>query len=575
MTSMTEAKRGLLLSLLAAGLVLALWLPGCLQTSTLECMGGTTECNVTCVYLNLDPANCGGCGIACQPRAICVPPTDGGGLGECQCPAGLNVCDGTCSDPTTDPHNCGGCAGDGGTVCSGGQVCAPTDAGSGACETSCGTAVECNGSCVTLSTDPNNCGTCGNVCPQGYGCHATPNGTAAGSCLPDAVVACISNTGTVAPIFDSPLQPVVGPGVPGGTVPGALGILGDGLLVGAEGPLGELALENLARVAPEAPPLGAQGPTFIEVDTRSAAGSFVYVVDGVGNTLVVLTGPPAAAAQVLLPDGGLQGLGLAVDGGYIFGPNADPQPYARVGNEIFVPLYGGFPPDNQVPGGTVVRLDVTNPSLPVLVGSYDLNSLPLQTFDGGPSIPRPNQALLHGGDVYVVLNNLDANYGAAGPSVLVKIDPAQAPDGGQGGIAQLVTLDAGVCLNAGAMAENAATGGLLVSCFGQAQFDSSFNTVAVDRSAVLSLDVDDTLVSSWSPQCPDGGAPCTPPIAGQLAVVNGRAYVGDSSSGRVFVVSIDAFGQLTQLVGYGADGGAPLQPCPTGLSDVSAVIRVP
>jgi hypothetical protein len=589
-TSMKDAKRGLLLTLAAVALVFGLGLSGCLQTSALECMGGTTECNVTCVYLSVDPFNCGGCGNACQPRAICVAPTDGGNLGACECPVGnplpdggqtILLCDGACSDITTDPNNCGGCAGAGGTVCSSGQVCAPTDAGSGACETSCGTATECNGACVTLSTDPNNCGACGNICPQGYDCHATPNGTAPGTCLPDAVVACISNTGTVAPIFDSPVQPVAGPGVPGGTVPEALGILGDGLLVGAEGPLGELALENLSLVSPEAPPINASGPTFIEVDTRSDAGSWVYVVDGTGNTLIVLTGPPSASAQVLLPDGGLQGLGLVLDGGFIFGQNTDPQPYARVNNEIFVPLYGGYPPNQMGNGGTVVRLDVTNPSVPVVVGTYDMKLAPLQTFDGGLSDPRPSQALLHEGLVYVVLQNLvvdpdTGDYDSAGPSMLVKIDPTQPPDGGLGGVSQYVTLDAGACLNAGAMAENSVTGGLLVSCFGQAQFDpSTFATLSVDRSAVLSLDVNDVLLASWSPQCPAGGAACTPPIAGPLALVNGRVYVGDSSSGRVFVVSLGAIGQLTQLVGYGPDGGVPLQPCPTGISDVSAIITVP
>jgi hypothetical protein len=574
-TAMNGWKRGLLLAALTVGFVSGLGLSGCLQTAALQCTGGTTECNVTCVYLNADPDNCGGCGNACQPHAICVGPPDGG-LGVCECAAGVALpdggqsiilCNGVCADVTTDPNNCGGC----GTVCPSAQVCAPTDAGSGICQATCGTAVECSGSCVTLSTDPSNCGACGNVCPQGYSCHPSPTGPAQGTCLPDAVVACVANTGTVVPLFDSPLQPVAGPGVPGGTVPGGLGILGDGLLVGAEGALGEHALENLALVSPEAPLLGP-GPDFVEVDTRFDAGSWVYVVDGNGNTLTVLSGPPAATAEVLLPDGGVQGLGLLLDGGYIFGPNTVPEPYARVGNEIFVPLYGGLPPTEDA-GGAVVRLDLTNPSAPVLVGSYDLNALVLPTFDGGPAIPRPSQALFHGGYVYVVLNNLDVNYAAAGPSLLVKIDPTQPLDAGQGGIAQLVVLDSTVCLDAVAMAEN--SGRLLVSCFGQAQFDMNFNTVAVDRSAVLSLDVNDVLLSSYSPQCPDAGAACVPPIVAALAVVNGRVYVGDQSSGRVFVASISETGTLTQLVGYGPDGGVPLQPCPPGLSSVSDILRVP
>jgi hypothetical protein len=568
-----EWRSGPGLALLAVALLSGAGLSGCLQTSALECIGGSVPCNSTCVLLSADPGNCGACGLACQPRAVCVAP-DGGSLGQCICPANTELCEGACSDTTTDPQNCGACASNGGAVCPTGQVCAPQPGGGSACQLSCGTAVECNGACVTLSTDPGNCGACGNVCQQGYSCHPTPQGTAVGTCFPDVVVSCIANTYSVAPIFDSPVQPVAGPGVALlNPLPGGLGILGDGLLVATDGPLTELVLENLALPSPELPPIGAQGPTFLEVDTRFDAGSWVYVVDGLGNTLTVLTGPPAAAAQMLLPDGGAQGLGLLEDGGYIFGQNADPQPYARVGNEIFVPLYGTFPPV-QAPGGTVVRLDVTNPSAPQLVGSYDLNLLPLPSFDGGSPIPRPSQALLHNGYVYVVLNNLDANYNAAGPSLLVKIDPTQPPDGGLGGVlATPVTLDAGVCLDAVSMTENA--GGLLVSCFGQVVYDSSFNTVAVYNSALLSLDVNDNLLSSYSPQCPAGATGCVPPIASFAALVNGRAYVGDQSSGRVFVVSVDAQGNLTQLVGYGPDGGVPLQPCPAGLSSVSAIIRVP
>jgi hypothetical protein len=571
---MRNWKSALLLAVGTVGFVSGLGLSGCLQTSALDCVGGTTECNVTCVYLSADPANCGACGNACQPSAICVGPPDGG-LGECQCPAGvplpdggstIQLCGGQCVDITSNRISCGGC----GNLCpSDLPVCAPTDAGSGQCQVTCGTAVECNGSCVTLSSDPNNCGSCGNVCAQGYSCHVTPLGAAPGACLPDAVALC--NAGSVAPIFDSPVQPVAGPGAPAGTFPGGLGLLGTSLLIGAEGALLELALQDFTKVSPESPVLGG-GPDFLEVDSRSDAGSFVYVVDGAVNTLTILNGPPASTAQVLLPDGGVQALGLTLDGGYIFGPSTVPEPFARVANEIFVPLYGSVSPD-QGAGGMVVRLDLSNPTVPALVGSYDLNGLTLPSFDGGPSIPRPSQALFHNGFVYVVLNNLDATYAAAGPSLLVKIDPTVPPDGGQGGIAQVVTLDSTVCLDAVSMAENGDR--LLVSCFGQAQFDMNFNTVAVDRSGVISLDSNDALLSSYSPQCPDAGPACTPPIAGFMALVNGRVYVGDQSSGRVFVANLDSTGLLTQLVGYGADGGVPLQPCPAGKSSVSGLIRVP
>ena len=30
--------------------------------------------------------------------------------------------------------------------------------------------VNCNGKCITVKTDANNCGACGIVCPKGYAC---------------------------------------------------------------------------------------------------------------------------------------------------------------------------------------------------------------------------------------------------------------------------------------------------------------------------------------------------------------------------------------------------------------------
>ena len=571
---MSKVQRTLVMVLGAAGFAGGLAASGCLQTSELVCTAGTTQCNVTCVDLKNDPANCGICGVPCQPRAVCA-------AGVCTC-GGLTLCNGACSDTTTDPNNCGACAVDGGAVCSTGQVCAPTslaDGGlTGTCQVLCSETV-CAGACVDTTTDPGNCGGCagdgGTVCAQGYGCHPTLGGPLLGGCEPDVVASCISTAGSVAPMSNG-TQPVTGPAVAVGAVPGAVGVLGAGLLVADEGILRELALPDLSVTAPETVPIGS-GPNFVEVTGGVDAGSFVYVVNSTSNTLSILAGPPLSAARVQLPDGGVQGLGLRVDGGYAFGQNTFPQPFARLGNEIFVPLYGGFNSGTALVGGKVVRLDVSNPSAPVLVGTYDLNGVDLQTFDGGPAFPRPSQAILRGGFIYVVLNNLDPSYAPAGPPMLVKIDPAQPLDAGVGAVAGLVTLDATLCLDAQWMRVTS-TGGLLVSCFGQATFDSNFNTVAVDRSGVLSLDINDVLISSWSPQCPDAGPGCIPPIAGRVAVAGtvagSRAFVGDQSSGRVFVLNVNGY-LLEPVADYTPQGGVPLQPCPGGQSNVSDVVTVP
>jgi hypothetical protein len=62
--------------------------------------------------------------------------------------------------------------GGGGLCCRADKLCGP--AGS---ETCCSTNADpalngtcCNGTCVSLAFDPNNCGSCGNVCPPGTVC---------------------------------------------------------------------------------------------------------------------------------------------------------------------------------------------------------------------------------------------------------------------------------------------------------------------------------------------------------------------------------------------------------------------
>jgi len=175
----------------------------------------TTDGGLSCVDLTIDPNNCGGCGIMCAANQHCAAPGGAGGVCVCNVDAGpdepllpIDNCGGTCQDTTSDPFNCGGC----GNVCVSGS-CILGDAGAGICNcplpyTQCGpdcvdtysdinhcgscdndctivgaglTELNCNlgrcycgptgqgticpdGTCSTLGRDPNNCGTCGNVC---------------------------------------------------------------------------------------------------------------------------------------------------------------------------------------------------------------------------------------------------------------------------------------------------------------------------------------------------------------------------------------------------------------------------
>jgi hypothetical protein len=100
-------------------------------------------------------ADCLSCGDVCDyPDAYetgaCID-------GNCEywCIEGAANCDGRCTSLNDDPENCGTC----GNVCGGSTpVCI-----NGAC-TDCSWGTICDGTCADLTWDNANCGSCGNVC---------------------------------------------------------------------------------------------------------------------------------------------------------------------------------------------------------------------------------------------------------------------------------------------------------------------------------------------------------------------------------------------------------------------------
>jgi hypothetical protein len=87
------------------------------------------------------------------------------------CVGGTTLCNNACVETDSDPLNCGSCN----NICPNGQVC-----NAGACDLSCsGGTTECSGFCVDTQTDPANCGACGTACVINEVCS---NGTCASVC---------------------------------------------------------------------------------------------------------------------------------------------------------------------------------------------------------------------------------------------------------------------------------------------------------------------------------------------------------------------------------------------------------
>ncbi len=132
----------------------------------LACGSPTTRCGDACADTRNDPENCGGCGLLCAPGELCS-------MGQCSivCLGGSTLCGDTCADTNDDPQNCGAC----GNVCEPGAVCSMGQCGSVClggtlCASFCGPVMYCPGTCVDTRNDPQNCGACGNFCPEGEVC---------------------------------------------------------------------------------------------------------------------------------------------------------------------------------------------------------------------------------------------------------------------------------------------------------------------------------------------------------------------------------------------------------------------
>lgn len=130
--------------------------------------------------LDTDPANCGACGNACDEGVLCW-------RAGCGCPDGYVQCGQECRDIRSDDAHCGACD----SPCTAPDpsderwICGPSvrppntkwRCGDASCSLRCAPEYAdcndqfCGDGCETdITSDPNHCGACGNVCAAGQRC---------------------------------------------------------------------------------------------------------------------------------------------------------------------------------------------------------------------------------------------------------------------------------------------------------------------------------------------------------------------------------------------------------------------
>ena len=167
------------------------------------CPEGETCCNGSCTNTNWDEDNCGSCGNTCKSGQTCkqgkCENRKCGGSGGVSCPPDQpDCCNDQCVNTSSDPSNCGAC----GNRCKPGQTCKQGKCvkktkcgGSGGVKCSPGQDC-CNGQCVNTQTDPKNCGACGKKCATGQACkqgkcvNTKCGGNGGVACPPDRPTCC-------------------------------------------------------------------------------------------------------------------------------------------------------------------------------------------------------------------------------------------------------------------------------------------------------------------------------------------------------------------------------------------------
>jgi Glycosyl hydrolase family 12 len=219
------------------------------------------------------------------------------------CPAGQQTCNGVCKALSSDPQNCGAC----GNACGAGLFCSLS-----ACSATCAQGLTaCGAACENLASSPTHCGACNNPCASGV-CNGGVCSVGGGSGGSGAVGMSGSGAGGGAGVAGSVSTGGGGSGTGGGSA-GSGGGTGDGLFGGyhTSGDWSGFAFAFASGTATVAPMnfedlVGVDGPYCIKGTVPGTADYSAIAAVGVH---VNQKQAENAVVEVLAP----QGDGLSVD----------------------------------------------------------------------------------------------------------------------------------------------------------------------------------------------------------------------------------------------------------------------
>ncbi|MGZ3459678.1 MAG: MXAN_6577-like cysteine-rich protein, partial [Archangium sp.] len=361
-----------------------------------------------------------------------------------------------------------------------------------------------------------------------------------GLCTYDLVATCF-NTGQVVGIQAGP--DVKGPAVAVGTNPQTVARMQDVLLVL------DASMRLLQARLTDYGELPARNITGLVPNHLLVRDPYVFILNSTSNTLQVLRRDeaPTSGPGPRFPEG----MTLTNVGSVNFGENTNPYGFTELDSDVYVTLLGNLQTASSA-GGKVARVSMADPTAPSITDTFELpTGEALQPFPGHTTVPSPAGIAARQGRVYAALGNLDPrDFSAGGPGFLARIDPStRAVD--------LLALGEG-CLNPFWVVPVGEQ--LLVSCSGKATYDRDFNLVDVKGTGLVLLDAEDRVTASLELRCPEGTS-CLLPSAGRFSVVNNRAYVGDNSAGRIFVIEVVG-DSLVERRGFGPGAEPPLLACP-------------